>query len=407
MLAVSPNGSNTMVVGRCLCAGFGHRLPSDSDHHRVRPICHEDTNRGAIWRVTEMKLLPAARDVFIALTFITALIHARGEFVHANPYLAKPGEAPLKARVGTCAVTGGFIHLYAALDNRLFNKYGISAEHVVLRGGVVAMAALGADEIQFLYCNADTNIVRIATGADGKLVASPLLGLPYVVLARKDINRPTDLKGKSIGVTRPGDLPHRLARAFLKKSNLSEEEVTLRPLGGTPTERYGALLQNIVQATLIQPPLDVQGRKDGFNVIYHLNDLGFPFIYSSLFTNSRTSKERVVLVQRFVAALAETVYFVEKNPQQAMAAVGKTLSIKDPEVLQSAYDAYAVRLVNRRMIVPPKLVAETIETARAEGTSIRKTPAEVFDNSFVENLEKSGFLKELWRGDVPESRKTP
>ena len=349
----------------------------------------------------------SARDVFIALTFVAVLIDARGEPARANPYLAKPGETPLKARVGTCAVTGGFIHLYAALDNRVFNKYGISAEHVVLRGGVVAMAALGADEIQFLYCNADTNIVRIATGADGKLVASPLLGLPYVLLARKDIKTPADLKGKSIGVTRPGDLPYRLAKAFLKKFNLTEEEVTLRPLGGTPTERYGALLQNIVQATLIQPPLDVQGRKDGFNVIYHLNDLGFPFIYSSLFTNSRTSKERVVLVQRFVAALAETVYFVERNPQQAMAAVGKTLSIKDPEVLQSAYDAYAVRLVNRRMIVPPKLVAETIETARAEGTNIRKTPAEVFDNSFVENLEKSGFLKELWRGEVPEARKAP
>jgi ABC-type nitrate/sulfonate/bicarbonate transport system substrate-binding protein len=70
------------------------------------------------------------------------------------------------------------------------------------------------------------------------------------------------------------------------------------------------------------------GQKDGFNVIYHLNDLGFPFIYSSVFTNSRTLKEKPMLVQRFVAGLAETVYFVEKNPQQAMAAVGKTLSIK-------------------------------------------------------------------------------
>ena len=267
------------------------------------------------------------------------------------------------------------------------------------------MAALGADEIQFLYCNADTNIVRIATGADGKLVASPLVGLPYVVLARKDITKPADLKGKSIGVTRPGDLPYRLARAFLKKSNLSETEVTLRPLGGTPTERYGALLQDIVQATLIQPPLDVQGKKDGFNVIYHLNDLGFPFIYSSVFTNSRTLKEKPLLVQRFVAGLAETVYFVEKNPQPAMAAVGKTLSIKDPDVLQSAYDAYAVKLVNRRMIVPAKLVAETIEMAREEGSQIRRKPAEVFDNTFVENLEKNGFLKELWRGEVPETKK--
>ena len=126
-------------------------------------------------------------------------------------------------------------------------------------------------------------------------------------------------------------------------------------------------------------------------MIYHLNDLGFPFIYSSVFTNSRTLKDKPLLVQRFVAGLAETVYFVEKNPQQAMAAVGKTLSIKDPEVLQSAYDAYAVRLVNRRMIIPAKLVAETIETAREEGTTIRRKPADIFDNTFIENLEKKRF----------------
>ncbi len=153
------------------------------------------------------------------LTFVAVLINAHGEVANANPYLAKPGEPVIKVRVGTCAVTGGFIHLYAALNSRIFDKYGINTEHVVLRGGVVAMAALGSDEIQFLYCNADTNIVRIATGADGKLIASPLVGLPYVVLARKDIAKPADLKGKSIGVTRPGDLPHRLARSKPRSSN--------------------------------------------------------------------------------------------------------------------------------------------------------------------------------------------
>jgi hypothetical protein len=91
--------------------------------------------------ITEMKLRPAlcsALDVFLGLAVVAVLIHARSEFVHANPYLAKAGDPPLKARVGTCALTGAFIHLYAALDSRVFNKYGISAEHVVLRGGVVA-----------------------------------------------------------------------------------------------------------------------------------------------------------------------------------------------------------------------------------------------------------------------------
>ena len=85
-----------------------------------------------------------------------------------------------------------------------------------------------------------------------------------------------------------------------------------------------------------------------------------------------------------------------------MASVGKTLRMKDPDTLQSAYDAYAKRLINRHMIVPAKMVAETIDIAKAEGTAIRRKASEIFDNSFVENLDKSGFMKELWGGAVPD-----
>jgi ABC-type nitrate/sulfonate/bicarbonate transport system substrate-binding protein len=343
----------------------------------------------------------------IVLLFLSAFTGVGVREVSANPYLAKPGAAPVKVRIGTCAITGGFIHLYAALDNRLFEKYGIQPEHIVVRGGAVAAAGLGSDEINFLYCNADANIVRIGTGADGKLVASPLIGLPYVVLARKDIKRPADLKGKRIGVTRPGDFAYRLAKEFLKKHNLSENEVTLATVGGSPTERYTALTQDIFQATLIQPPLDARGKKDGFNVIYNLNDLGLPFIYSSLFTNTKTWKERPGVVQMAVAALAESVYFVEKNPESAMASVGKALRIKDVDTLRAAYDAYARNLINRRMIIPEAMVVDTLENARRDGTAIRRTARDVFDNTFVENLAKTGFMNELWGGPVPENPKRP
>src|ERR1043165_135888 len=173
----------------------------------------------------KIKLRSSSMLVTIGVLLLSAMTRSAA----ANPYLAKAGEPATKVRIGTCAVTGGFIHLYAALDNRIFDKYGINAEHVVLRGGSVSGAALAADEIQFLYCNADASIVRIGTGADGKLVASPLVGLPYVVLARRDIKKPGDLKGKTIGVSRPGEFTYRLAKAFLKKFNLRDDEVALHP----------------------------------------------------------------------------------------------------------------------------------------------------------------------------------
>ena len=321
--------------------------------------------------------------------------------VMANPYLARSGETAVTVTAATCATTGGFVHFYTALDNGLFDKYGIKVNHVALRGPPIALPALSTDQVQFLYCAAAATIPGMATGMDAKLVASPHVGLPWVLLARKDIKKVEDLRGKTIGVSRTGDWDHLVSKALLKKFNLTEEEVKIRSMGGSQPEKYQAMVMDIIQATPVGPPLDVQGKKDGFNLIYHLNDLGMPFIYSSVHTNSKMLKERPALVQKFVAAIAEAVYFVEKNPDKAKSAIGRVHKLDDPEALQSAYDTFSKTLINRSMIVPAKAVEEAVQIAREDGTNIRKKPEELFDNSFVENLEKSGFLREIWGGAVP------
>ena len=313
----------------------------------------------------------------------------------ANPYLGKPGEPPATVRAATCALSGGFIHLYAALDNGLFDKYGVKVEFVSIRGSVVSLAALAADEIQFLYCAADATIPGVAAGA-------PLVGLPWVLLTRKDIKRPEDLRGKSIAVTRAGDLVYRLARVLIRKFNFTEDEVRIRPVGGTgQVEPLNAVFAGLAEACLVTPPLDVRGARNGLNLVYRLNDLGVPAVYSSIHTNTKLLKERPGLAQKWVAALAESIYFVEKNPDKSKAAVAKALKLNDPEALQSAYEAYAKLLVNRRMIVPESTVAGVIEVAREQGTTVRKKAPEIIDNTFAENLDKSGFLREIWGGELP------
>lgn len=39
---------------------------------------------------------------------------------------------------------------------------------------------------------------------------------------------------------------------------------------------------------------------------------------------------------------------------------------------------------------------DAVEFIRANGTGIRRKPEEIFDNGFVNNLEKSDFLKAFW-----------
>lgn len=343
--------------------------------------------------------LKKALSVFRHVSFSVLCVVVLSATAMANPYLAKPGERPIRLRIATCAVSGGFVHLYTALDYGLFDKYGIKMEHIYIRGSSSSLAALAADEIQFLYCAADATMPALATGIDAKLVAAPLVKLPYVLVTRKEIRRIEDLKGKALGVTRPGDLSARLSRAVLKKFNLTDE-VMIRPIGGSQNERFQAMAANVVQGIVVPPPLDVRAKNEGYNVLYRLIDLDLPFIYSSVHASSRTLREKPEVVQRVVAAFAEAIHFVEKNPEKAKASISKAMRVKDEEALRVSYNVFAKEIVDRRMIVPSAAVADAVELVRAGGTQVRRKPEEIYDNSFVSNLEKSGFLKELWGSEL-------
>jgi NitT/TauT family transport system substrate-binding protein len=312
----------------------------------------------------------------------------------ANPYLANPGERPISVRVATCAVSGGFAHLYTALENNLFEKYGFKMEHVYIRGSGPSLAALMADEIQFLYCAADATMPSLASGVEVKLVAAPLVKLPYVLVTRKEIRRVEDLKGKSLGVARAGDLSDRLSRLLVKKFNITD--VTMRPIGGSQSERFQAMAANIVQGVVITPPLDVRAKNEGYNITYRLVDLDIPFLYSSVHASTRAVKERPGMVQRFVAAFAEAINYADKNPAKAKAAIAKVMRVKNEEELQVSYNVYAKEIVDRRMIVPGAAVSESVELLRSLGMPVKRKAEDIYDNSFVQHLEKSGFLKDLW-----------
>jgi ABC-type nitrate/sulfonate/bicarbonate transport system substrate-binding protein len=195
-------------------------------------------------------------------------------------------------------------------------------------------------------------------------------------------------------VARAGDLSDRLSRMVIKK--FSVPDVTMRSIGGSQSERYQAMVAGIVQGVVITPPLDVRAKNDGYNVLYRLVDMDIPFIYSSLHASSRTIKERPEMVQRMVAAFAEAIQFSDRNPGKAKAAISKIMRVKDEEALQVSYNVYTKDIVDRSMIVPATAVAESVELQRSLGTPVKRKPEDIFDNSFVIAIEKSGFLKELW-----------
>lgn len=328
---------------------------------------------------------------------------AGGSAPSANPYLAREGQAPTHVKIATCAVTGGFVHLYTALDANVFAKYGLNVEHVLIRGSGPALAAMSAGEVQFLYCAAEATLPGLATGADAKIVAAPLLGLPYVLIARPEVRSVADLRGKTIAISRPGQLNDRLSRLAVERFGLRpNEDVAIRPFGGGQPEGLQAVLSGHADATPVTAPLDAYGRKEGLIVIYDFDQLGLPFIYSALHAPNRLIRDDPQLVQRVVAAMADALHYVEQHPEAARQTLSKVLDLEDADALDAAYQAYAQRNVNRRLTVPLDAVSYGIEYAREQGTQVTvRGPEDIATNQFTDDLERSGFLQQLWGADLP------
>lgn len=321
-----------------------------------------------------------------------------------NPYLAKPGEAPVPVKAAWCAVSAGFVQLFVARDFDIFSKYGLAVQTTGFNDSQTALAALQSGEIDFLFCAAAATIPGLSSGIDGTLVAAPLVGLPYVMVARPEVHSVQDLKGRKIGINRQGDLDDRLSHTVLQQENIPVDAVQFVPAGGQ-TDRYKAVLGGIIDAVNVTPPLEVQARDDGLNVIYSLKTLPIPFIYSAVHTNGKMLRENPEVVQKFVAGMADAVRFIDQHKTETEQSISKQLGITDQAALDSAYQAYAEDYVNRSVDIPAAAVQDSIDYARSQGTNVvREKAADLMDTRFAADLQSSGFVEHLWGRAIPPSR---
>jgi ABC-type nitrate/sulfonate/bicarbonate transport system substrate-binding protein len=178
--------------------------------------------------------------------------------------------------------------------------------------------------------------------------------------------------------------------------------VDIRPTAGSQPENFQMLVAGMFQATAITPPLDAQARREGMHVVYEFNDLGLPSIYSALHTSDAMIRNNPQTVQRVVAAIAEVVHFTEKNPAVVRRVLQKTLDLEDSDALDSAYQAYALKHINRGLRVPPDAVTAAIEELQEDGAQVTaRGPDDVANNTFADDLERTGFLQRLWGAELP------
>jgi len=141
--------------------------------------------------------------------------------------------------------------------------------------------------------------VRIGTGSGRKAGRFPLIGLPYVVLARKRHQASRGSQGKKYRRDSARRFSLSPCQGIPQKAQSKRKGSYSSPPSAARRRSATRRLCKTCFSDANSAPLDARGKKDGFNVIYNLNDLGLPFIYSSLFVSGKTWKERPAVCKKW------------------------------------------------------------------------------------------------------------
>jgi len=174
-------------------------------------------------------------------------------------------------------------------------------------------------------------------------------------------------------------------------------------VGGQP-EGAAALRRGAIDAAVLSLPHTHLLQKDGFRELFghqDYNKFGIKFLSGGVAARrSYATKHRDVVV-RFIKATLEGIKTMSAQESLAKRIFAKYARQSDPQVLDQI-QKFAVATVSRDPAIPKEAIISMARLMADFGLVDRNaaasTPAEAYyDDSYVNEIKQSGFLKELWR----------
>ena len=327
--------------------------------------------------------------VFLTHCLIVAASH-RGH--------AAEGTIPRKLRMAFTSLSASLMPPWMARENGIFAKHGLDVEVIATPTGVEGMNALIAGEVQFLQISGGTTASAALGGAEVMVVGTTLDTLVQQLIARPEIEKAEQLKGKAIGITRFGTSIDVGARLALKHFGLAaEKEVAIVQVGGMES-MVTALQTNRIQAGILSYPAITQAKKLGHHMLLDIAGLGIPYAFTGMTTRSRLIKEEPELVRRYMMAQSEAIARAKRDKNLALKVMGKYLRTANPGALGEAYDIDVQKYMLRVPLTRAEAMRSVLEDLAARIPKAKDAdPKRFYDDSFVRQMQASGFIDELYR----------
>ena len=303
------------------------------------------------------------------------------------------------------AASGGFttaIHavLWAAYEEKLFRKYGLDVEYLALNSGRLGMQMLLSDEVQVLFSTGVTVVTTNLQKADLAIIAGGLNFFPTKLIARPEIKRPADLKGKILAVGGFGAANHMALLVALEKLGVNPKEVTIIQVAGGAAQ-LTALSKGAIHGLMFnEPQATIAIKKFGMQSLIDLMESKTPFPQNCFIVKRSYLESHREQVGNFMRAVVDSIYLLKKDRGLALRLIKKYVRVNDEEAA-IGYDYYLAKHAEDILDLPDRRGLQFVidETAKTNPKAAGQTPESLrlTEPSVLEELKKSGFVERARR----------
>lgn len=303
-----------------------------------------------------------------------------------------------KLRLLYSAVGGSQASVWIPYEAGIFRKYGLDVELLYVGGGGRAAQVVQSGEVPIGIFTGGAVVNSSLAGGDLVVIASSMNVMTFSVMTRPEIRRVEQLKGKRIGISRFGsatDFGLRYAEGQWPIKR--QRDFAVLQLGGMP-ELWAALKSGGLDAAVLNVEFSIVARKEGFRPLADLSRIGLKFSTSAIVTTRSFIKRNENTVRKFVRAFVEGVHYGKTQRAFGIQVLKKYLRQEDAAFLNDLYDLYVLQNIPQIPRPSPEAIKTIIDQmAETNPQAAKLRPEQLIDAQFFQELDKEGFIQQLWK----------
>ncbi len=323
------------------------------------------------------------RDYFLVAVFVLTILPS-----------SSPAQAVPLFRIAYGVTGENPTAVWLGVEQGFYRKHGLNVEAIYMRSGPLSMSAMASGDVQMNFTSANNVLNAAAAGLDVVIVANVIGHGEGVFMARPEIHKPEDLKGKRVAIQSIGGggwAYNMLALDYLKLD--PERDRIQFVVVGDQATRVQALESGRVQASWIGYTFSEPLKKKGYTALVDLGRAPIPYLGSSLVTRRQFVRQDPKAIEGIIKGTLDAVRFVMKpeNKTVVTQTIMRHLRLSRREEAEVSY--HAIQNVYSKDLVPKAAGVRKIHQILSKANpNLRKmNPEEIVEDSLIQRIHTSGY----------------